>query len=220
MIALDIKQGSPEWHWARLGIPTASQFSRLLTAKTLKLSSGSEDYMHELLAEWLIGMPVGGAASGFMARGSEMEAWAVDYYEFQRDVTTSRVGFCLLDNRMAGCSPDRLVGDDGGLEIKCPGAKQHVANLLDMTSDHFAQTQGCLFVTGRKWWDILSYHPDLPSAIVRVERDETYIAALGSAIAQFIERLTAAREKLLALGCEPAVSLNPEFSASRRSNET
>lgn len=208
------KQGSPEWFWARLGVPTASQFSRVLTAKTRKLAAGSESYMHELLAEWLTGIPSSAEQSGFMERGSEMEAWAVSFYELQRGVSTTPVGTCLNVEGFAACSPDRLVGDDGGLEIKCPSAKVHIANLLDATDEHFAQAQGNLWITGRQWWDLLSYHPTIPPTIVRIERDEEYIAALSAAMKDFVSRLLLAREKLTLRGCTPASKLDPDFVAA------
>lgn len=214
MIVLPVKQGSAAWHFARLGIPTASQFDRILTAKTRKLAAGSERYMHELLAEWLLGIPSAGGSSGFMARGTDIEADAVRYYELQRGVTVERVGFVLRGDRLVGASPDGLVGDEGGLEIKCPSAVVHVANLLDMTDDHFAQAQGGMYVTGRKWWDLLSYNPELPSVIVRIQRDEEYIAALHAAMEAFLANLTRARAKLLDQGCEPATALDPAFEAS------
>lgn len=214
MIVLNCLQGSPEWHWSRLGIPTASQFGRIVSTKTRKPLAGAETLMHELLAEWLIGMPLGAGTSNFMIRGTEMEPHAVDYYELQRNVSTVPVGVCMRDDRMVACSPDRLIDDDGGLEIKCPGAKQHVANLLGMGDDYFAQVQGNIWLTGRKWWDLLSYHPEIPCAIVRVPRDEAYIAALASGVDQFIADLLAARRALIDQGAEPATALAPEFAAS------
>jgi hypothetical protein len=214
VIRLDVKQGSAEWHLARLGIPTASQFDRILTKKKRELAAGAEKYMHELLAEWLIGMPAGAEARGFMERGTNLESWAVGYYELQNDVDTEAVGFVLRDDRKVGCSPDRLVGDKGGLEIKVPSAQVHVANLLNMTDDHFAQAQGCMWVCDREWWDLLSYHPDLPPAIVRIERDKQYIADLDRAMREFLPTLEDARKRLLDLGCVPAQALAPEFLTS------
>jgi len=211
---IECRQGSPAWFWNRLGIPTASNFDRVLTPKTRKLAAGSEKYMHELLAEWLIGMPTGGSGSAFMERGTGMEAWAVSYYELQRDVTTQAVGFCLRDDGWAGASPDRLVGDDGGLEIKCKSAVQHVAALLGDTEDHYAQAQGSMWVTGRAWWDLLIYHPEIPSKIVRYERDEEYLSKFEPAMFEFTMALRRAREKLIAMGCTPATKLAPEFAAS------
>jgi hypothetical protein len=84
------------------------------------------------------------------------------------------VGLCLHDEFECGASPDGLVGDDGGLEIKCPLPHTHVSYLRagDVTGKYIPQIQGCLWITGREWWDFMSYHPAMEDLIVRVYRDE------------------------------------------------
>lgn len=197
MIEVDVSQGTEEWRRARMAIPTASQFHRILTKKTRKLSTSSDGYLHELLAEWLLGMPLGADMNrGFIQRGSEMEQDAVRYYEFQGDVETRSVGFVLRDDRMVGCSPDRLIGTDGGLEIKCPAPAQHVANMLGMDSAYAMQAQGCMWICERQWWDVLSFHPELPPAIVRLERDEEFLGALAIAVGEFVCNLLQLRDHL------------------------
>lgn len=205
MIRVDVEQGSPEWLAARLGIPTASQFRRIMTSKTMKPSSSSEGYLHELLAEWLIREPLDDQKSQFMERGSELELNAVKYYEFQQEVDTETVGFCLRDDRLVGCSPDRLIGDDGGLEIKCPSAKIHVAYLLNgsLSDEYRLQVQGNLWITGRQWWDIMSYNPVLPPALIRCERDDEFISILSGLVDAFVSRLQAARLTLADRGIKP-----------------
>jgi hypothetical protein len=54
MIILDHEQGSPEWLAARLGKPSASCFSRLIT-NSGKPSSSADGYINELIAERLTG---------------------------------------------------------------------------------------------------------------------------------------------------------------------
>lgn len=204
MIRLDVEQGSLEWLEARLTIPTASEFDRIITPKTLKLSASSEAYRHELLAEWLLGEPLVSGDSGFMMRGTAMEDEARAWYEMQRDVDVDRVGFLLRDEQDAGCSPDSLVGEDGGLEIKCPSAAVHVGYLLGSVADAYrCQVQGCLWITGRQWWDVLSYHPTLPKALVRVERDEVFIEALAKLHGQFWAYIQEGRDALLKRGYKP-----------------
>ena len=44
----------------------------------------------------------------------------VDWYEFDQDVAVQKVGFITDDNHTIGCSPGRLVGDEGLLEIEAP----------------------------------------------------------------------------------------------------
>lgn len=201
MIVLNCRQGSEEWTEARLGIPTASQYHRIITPKTGKFSSQADGYAHELLAEELLGHPVDEGASDFMARGTALEKSAIDFYEFQNDVNTTRVGFILRDDKLTGCSPDRLVGDDGGLEIKCPSAKVHVGYMLGRDADDYrCQVQGALWLTGRAWWDWLSYNPELAPVLTRFERDEAFIGKLAAAVDQFINYLDECRLKLVAGG--------------------
>ena len=201
MIRLDMPQGSPEWIEARLGIPTASNFHRILSLRTRKLlDKGSETYQAELLAEWMLGSSLDPYVSEWMERGSEMEPQAVAYYELQREIETSAVGFIMRDDRLVGCSPDRLVGEDGGLEIKCPSPKQHVLNLLHAKETHYLQCQGGMWLSGRKWWDLMSFHQELPPAIVRYERDEDVIEDLATEVGRFIARMLEARETSIRRG--------------------
>lgn len=189
MIPVDVQQGSPEWIQVRLGLPTASNFHRLLTPKTRKPSSQATKYMHELLAERMIGEPIDADASQFMHRGTALEADAAAYYEFQREPTTP-VGFILRDDRKVGCSPDRLVGEDGLLEIKAFAAANHVAALLGETDDGYqCQVQGQLWISERKWCDRCWFNPSMPSLIQRFERDEEFIGELAQAVDSFVERL-------------------------------
>lgn len=200
MIRIECEQGSAEWAKARSGIPTASNFHRIVTPKTGRLSESSHAYLCELLAERMLGVSLDDSMSEWMERGKELEESAVAYYELQKDTETEEVGFCLRDDRSAGCSPDRLVGDDGGLEIKCPSAAVHVAYLIDPPHKYRPQIQGSLWVTGREWWDFLSYNPILPPALIRFERDEDYIEKLAAAVGAFSERLEEAFEKMKARG--------------------
>jgi len=217
MIELDVEQGSHEWLVARLGIPTASAFDRLLTPKTLKRSTQDKKYLDELCAEWLLGEPLDDASSIWMERGTKLESKAVGFYEMQMDVTTRKVGLCLLDDRRAGCSPDRLIGDGGGLEIKCPSAKVHTGYLLNgFDSAHILQVQGCLWVTGRQWWDLISFNPLMPPHIVRFKRDPDIINAISEAVDDFCERLDMAKKRLLESGCKPRKPKNRRTPRIRR----
>ena len=194
----NVKQGSEAWDQLRLGIPTASAFHRIMTPKTRKLSSQSEGYMHQLLAEWIFGQPLETFESPWMERGKALEAEAVRYYEMERDCTAREVGFCLTDDRMVGASPDRLVGDVGLLEIKCPSPAVHVGFMLTRAADqeYLCQLQGQLWVSEREWVDIQSYCPPFPSVVIRVPRDEKFIADLSVCVRSFVDVLLATREKL------------------------
>ena len=202
MIRVDVEQGSSQWLEARLGIPTASQFHRIITRKTLQPSSQAAGYINELLAEWLLGESGDDHKSQFMERGNDIEDEARRWYEFDRTVTVDRVGFCLTDDRTCGCSPDGLVGEDGGLEIKVLSASNHVGSLLTEDDEQRrCQIQGSLYVTGRQWWDRLYYHPTLPSVVHRMVRDEEFINTLAITMEAFVVALVACRDRLLNQGC-------------------
>ena len=204
MIRLDMAQGSEEWHRARLGLPTSSCFDKLIT-KTLKPAKRTS-YLHSLLAEMFVGESQDRNSNEWMLRGSGMEEEAVRWYEFQRDVKTEEVGLCLADDRLAGCSPDRLIGEDGGLEVKCPSAKVHIGWLLgEEEHKHRCQVQGSLLVTGRAWWDQLIYSPILPPLLTRHEPDEEWLEAFVPVLEEFQERLEVSRGVLIDRGLEVRV---------------
>ena len=194
----DCLQNTPEWLEKRAGIPTASCFSKIITQKTRQLSKSSYPYMCRLVAESILG-PLEDASTDFMERGSELEEEAISFYEFTRGVKTIPVGFVTDDDERYGCSPDRWVGEDGGLDVKCPSAGIHVEYMLDGPNAFACQMQGCMWVTGRKWWDVLSYNPELPPAVVRIDRDEDFIADLENAVLQFCDDLDVAKLTIFAL---------------------
>lgn len=197
MIIHDCEQNSDEWHALRLGIPTASAFDRILTPKG-KLSTQAEKYKNWLLAEWIIGQPLENFSSQFMQRGHDMEPAAAESYEFETGRTVKTVGFITTDDGMIGCSPDRLVGDDGLLEIKSTSPQVHVGymRMRDIDEEYKVQVQGQLWVAEREWDDVQSYCPPLPAAIVRATRDEKFIAVLASSVRQFVDQMLAARADL------------------------
>lgn len=205
--AKECPQGGSAWLRARLGIPTASKFDKILTPQTCKPSTQADGYMRTLLAEWITGESSDAGASQFMDRGTQMEPEARNWYAFDRDVELVQVGILLREDGMVGASPDALVGDDGTLEIKCPAAATHIGYLLDGGAGllgYSAQVQGALWLSGRKWTDIVSYSPCMPAVVVRVARNEKYIAALDAAVSTFVEHLKRARQDLLERGCTPA----------------
>lgn len=197
MIVHDCQQNTKEWLDARCGIPTASQFSRILTPTGL-VSTASKSYRNELIFDRFMGS-IESEATAFMARGSEMEIEAVSWYELTRAVDTEAVGFVTDDEGVYGSSPDRLVGDNGGMEIKCLSGPNHVGILLgDLLADkHKPQVQGNLWVTEREWWDVVAFNPVMQTDAVRVERDELFIAKLAKSMSIFVEKLEEGWAKFL-----------------------
>lgn len=194
------EQGSAEWLAARLGVPSASCFDCIITPKTMKPSASQVPYLARLVAEWFLGQPIDDKSTAFMDRGTELEPEAVAYYALVNDADVREVGFCVRDDMDAGCSPDRLVGDDGLLEIKCPGPAAQMAYILggaaSLAADHYCQVQGQLWVTGRAWVDLLAYHPVLPKVAVRVTPDAAFQTALDETVRAFCWAVGAKREQL------------------------
>lgn len=188
----DVRQGSTEWLKLRLGIPTASKFDHIVTPGG-KPSSSQDSYLRELLAEVIMGRPIEEIQTSWMERGQLLESKAVEYYEFENDVDTVPVGFITTDDGSYGASPDRLVGENALLEIKCPKPETHVDYLLysGAAKKYMPQLQGQLLVTGRDYVDIVSYHPDMPTAVSRVHRDEEFIKTLERKLIAFTGRLQA-----------------------------
>jgi hypothetical protein len=186
----NFEQGSQEWLQSRLGKPTASNFGKLITP-TGKPSSSAEGYINELIAQRITGEIPEFYKSEAMERGNELEPHAKATYELTRDVEVVEVGLCLHDEFECGASPDGLVGDNGGLEIKCPLPHNHVAYLRagDVPSKYIPQIQGCMWITGREWWDFMSYHPSMEDLIVRVYRDDAYIKKLADMVIRAVAQI-------------------------------
>ena len=197
---INIKQGSPEWHALRAGKATASSFHKILTP-TGKASTQAKVYMESLLAEIMIGESVSTwEGNKWTDRGTELEPDAICLYEMITKQSTEEVGF--VENYGVGCSPDRFIGSDGLLEIKCPAANTHVKYLSSdqMPSNYIPQVQGQLYVTGRKWCDFMSYHPEMPPLIIRVKRDEDYITELSETLNIFNVYMAKRKQRLIELG--------------------
>jgi len=197
-----VQQGTSEWLRLRIGRPTASEFHRIVTPSG-KTSSQASDYCNEILGELILGRPLDRESFPWMDRGKELEAEARRYYELQRDVQLETVGFCTTDDGLVGASPDAFCGTDGIVEIKCPKISTHVGYLLsDKTAakEYMPQIQGQLYVTGRSWAEIVSYHPEMPEAIIRVERHEEFLKILDAALKDFLSVLDVRRTKLEARG--------------------
>ena len=205
MQIIDVEQGSPEWYAARLGIPTASAFSTILSSnKEAKDKKTRTEYMRKLAGEIVTGEPMESYSNVHMERGKVQEDEARDLYAFMQDCDPQRVGFILNGER--GCSPDSLIGEDGGLEIKAALPHIQIDRLLRGTlpAEHKAQVQGNIWLCERKWWDFCSYCPKLPLLVVRVMRDDDYIADLSKAIDQFNSELTELVNQIMAFHAKEA----------------
>ena len=196
-------QRTQDWFTERAGRITASRIGDVLAfspsgvylsgkkkgqAKEVKPLKARTDYVHQLAAERITGRAKNQVRADALEWGKEWEPVAKNRYEEERGVLVRDVGFLVHPRYdFIGASADFLVGKDGGGEIKCPKDQEvHLATLhRGLPVEHVEQIQGGLWVTGRQWWDFVSFHPYFPGAksiyIQRVERDEAYISQMESA---------------------------------------
>lgn len=184
----NVEQRSDAWRLLRAGKPTASEFSKLVTS-TGEISKSLPKYAMILAGEMFARKPLEGfEGTAWTERGQEMEAEAIRAYQFTADCEVDSVGFVTDDDERLGCSPDGLIGDDGGCEVKCLKAENHINAIFyyekngRIPPDYVQQIQGSLMITGRRWWDAIFYYPDLPLLIVRQVPDIRLHACLQNAI--------------------------------------
>lgn len=199
-----MEQRTPEWFEARIGKVTASNFGKVLTkAKTGNgLSVTAQSYLEKIIAEVMTGQSKEFTTQS-MQWGMDNEDGAVYEFEKREFVEVQRVGFLnyqgsneLLKNYV-GCSPDGLIGEDGGVEVKCMDSENFVHMMLNQDAikkAHMAQIQGCMMVTGRKWWKYVLYDPRVKQyekqmIIITVQRDENYIKDLETKLIMFCMEL-------------------------------
>lgn len=216
----DLEQGTDQWLEVRRGIITASTVGRLVTTRTRKPAANdtSRGLTEQLIAERITGETEPTYMNDDMMRGVMHEPIARDKYAEHNGVTVNQIGFMIRDDWgfPIGASPDGLIGDEGGLEIKCPRAKAHIRTILTDTvpAQYMAQVQTSLLVSGRQWWDFVSFRAGLPMWTKRVYPDPQWQEAIVAAAAAFEEtadQMVAAYEAA-ATGL-PATEPVPDYDA-------
>lgn len=206
MKIIDFPQGSPEWALARAQKVTASRIDAVLSRARDRKSEGAtrRKYKAQIVAEILTGKPQESAFSNrAMEEGIENEPFACAAYEVRTGVMLDPVGFVIHPTiERSGASPDRLVGSDGLVQVKCPEPHTHLMYLLDgvVPSDYEPQMQWEMACTGRAWCDFVSYCPVYPSPndllIVRLHRDEKRIQQLTAEVTVFLNEVDEIVERL------------------------
>ncbi len=192
----DIIQGTAEWKAIRLGKVTASRVSDLIAKTKTGWGASRANYMAELLAERLTGVPADSYTNAAMAWGTEQEPTARLAYEFRGMIEVEQIGFIHHPAiEMSGASPDGLVGTEGMVEIKCPNTATHIETLLvgRIPEKYVTQMLWQLACTGRNWCDFVSFDPRLPERmrlfVARVQRDEKRIKELEASVTEFLFEL-------------------------------
>ena len=174
MIIHDVLQRSAEWYKLRAGIPTASNFDKILTPKTLK--PAKSNYHFSLAVEQIVGGEVDRWLGNIHTdHGVEAEQEAVEAYEAITGRKLEHIGFVTDDKGRAGCSPDAVVvGEKRGVEFKAyQGAKtvETFCNYIEtgIPALERLQIQGSLLITEFEAWDFVLFHPELEPKIITLE---------------------------------------------------
>ena len=201
-------QGTEEWKRQRLGKITASRFCDMMTngRGTGAMGKTAYSYMYDLIAERLTGEPQDEIISKHLDWGNANEPQARAMYCLISGRRVTQTGFIAMNDDIGG-SPDGLVGDSGGVEIKCPSSSRIHLGYIEqckVPNDYFWQVQGLMWVTGREWWDFVSFDPRMPEKyqlfVFREERDDQAIKELEFRAARFIEQMNIKLSKIESIG--------------------
>lgn len=162
----NIEQGTPEWFEMRA--------MRLTSSKGQAIGSngkGLETLCQELASDYYSQSEKEHYSNSHTERGNELEPIARSMYELETGNKVDEVGF-IEYGKYGGCSPDGLISEDGGIEIKCLEDKKHfemIVSGIKIDSAHEWQIQYCLLVTGREWWDYILYNPNYKKPLLLSE---------------------------------------------------
>lgn len=177
-----MKQRTPEWHAARLGLFTSSKLGVLMsTGRREKFGKTAMSYIYQVAAERAIIQPFkeGEGLSEYLERvdiggkqvrwGNDMEALARKEYENKTGIYVIEIGF-MTHMGCFGDSPDGIAIDGLkriALEIKCPTPAVHRMNcqmktgddLKKLHFDYYLQCQGHIMANMTCRCDFISFDP-------------------------------------------------------------
>jgi len=204
MNPIELKQQTPEWLKARIGKCTGSRVKDALSfLKNGQPSQKRKDYLTDVVTERLTGFAVEHYVTPAMQWGIDTEEYASSAYEVVSGNDVEEVGIAEHPSiPMFSASPDRYVGNDGIVEIKCPITTTHVEWMMAglIPEEHLWQLTAEMACSGRKWVDFVSFDPRLPPRnqvfIRRLLRDEERIAFMEAGVIQFLSEVDAMVAKL------------------------
>lgn len=198
-IFADLEQGTDAWIAARLGRVTASRIADVIARTKTGWGASRANYMAELVAERLTGVPAEQYQNASMQWGTDKEPEARAAYAFLTDADeVDEIGFIPHPTiAMSGASPDGYVGADGLVEIKCPNTATHIETLRGgkVPEKYYVQMLWQMACTGRAYCDFVSYDPRMPSHmqlfVQRVPRNDNRIKELEKDVVTFLAELDA-----------------------------
>ncbi|MDE2097628.1 MAG: YqaJ viral recombinase family protein [Patescibacteria group bacterium] len=198
----NVAQGSVDWSILRSGRVCASEMDALVSPLgKIRTGDGVTTYLYKKVAESWTGGPLASLNIWDCEQGHILEEFARPSFTIETGKEVKTVGFISTDDGRAGCSPDGLVGDDCGLEIKCPHIETHIRYLLDgvLPQDYIIQVQGSLFVTGFPRWIFYSYRRKMPPFMLEIKPDPEIQKSIFGAIQDFNTKFDIAFNKLVEL---------------------
>ena len=190
-----MEQRTDEWFAARIGKVTASRVADVIAKTKSGYGAGRANYLADLVVERLTGQKAQGFSNAAMEWGTQTEPQARAAYSAKTGILVEEVGF--IDHptvAMSGASPDGFA-EEGLIEVKCPNTATHLEYVLAELPPlkYFTQMQWQMACTGRPWCDFVSFDPRLPERlqllVVRVPRDDVYIAMLEAEVKKFLAEL-------------------------------
>jgi putative phage-type endonuclease len=186
-----------EWRQLRCAWLGASSIVDIMAkGKNGAPSASRANVMARLITERLSGKPTETFQSKDMSRGLELEDEAANAYAFMNNAELTKPSFIRHPTiEFAGATPDRFVGDEGLLEMKCFNMANHIETLLTEKIEraYLLQMQWQMAVTRRPWCDFMAYSPDFPPSMrifqKRIPRDERTIAEITVEVREFIGEL-------------------------------
>lgn len=188
----DLQQKSWDWFTARAGKVTGSELGNLITDKG-KLrdwkTAMPNSYLNRKVAEKWRGQPLESFQGNRQTeQGNIWEDKARSYFSGLLDRDIATVGGIESDDGRLWCSPDGIIGETVGLEIKCPNADTHVGWLREgviVPEEHVLQCQFGLYVTGWQEWVFGSFVSDMPHLMITVNADSSLHMIIKDALQEF-----------------------------------
>jgi hypothetical protein len=171
----EMEQGTEEWLIIKLGLNTSSIINDLVTP-TGKIATGKkiDDIAFKMAAQRETKLLEDNYQSFDMMRGHIQEEIARDIYS-ENIESVKECGIIIRDfgSFKIGASPDGLVGDNGGIEIKSRLSKFQVKTIIknEVPVEYINQIQTALLVSSREWWDFIQYSNGMPLFIQRIYPD-------------------------------------------------
>lgn len=206
-----VRAGTPEKEALALAgykaKPTSETVARALAGHdTEQPSAESERLALETAIERISGQPYGDTYQTFaMKRGEVEEGFARAAYEARFEVMVDEQGLVVTDDNLFGYSTDGLVNHDGLLEIKVPLDPTKTLALINggPADEYIHQIQGGLWITGRKWCDLVIGFPALACLkngndlyVRRIYRDDNFIEEMEMKLLKFAGRVAAIEARL------------------------